>query len=109
MKLSQTPSEDLQVGQYIYYKGYFYIVVELRDEKVLILNPSQRTIQVNASNCRPTDAYARKVTYKGKPYLVTEKGLIISLTTNKVMKWPLTNGDRIGVLDKAGWESLCFS
>lgn len=50
--------------------------------------------QITATNLRP----ANIISLSGRDYIVTAKGLIISITSGKAMKWKDNNGNRIKLL-----------
>lgn len=95
-----------KIGQYVTYKNAVHMVVATAGNTgawVRLINPAvgQGKVQVNGANCSHTNyAPARVIGHKGAEYLVTGKGLIISLTTNRVMNWGDENGNRIAILSK---------
>lgn len=98
---------SLQLGSYVTYKSNSYIAVSYLPETklVTILNPVDGITKLNVkyTNVKVlphTPAIA--VQYKDARYLVTAKGLIISLVTKRPMKWNATNMNRICILSLAG-------
>lgn len=92
----------MEVGNYVLYKGNHYLIVDVRDSKRLILNNEGNKLQVNVSSLTATTLPpAVKLSYRGSEYLVTVKGLIISLATDKVMKWDENHGCRVAILQLA--------
>lgn len=90
----------MQAGSYVRYKGVVSIVTSTCNTTAKIMNPRKSGVklQVKLENLADTGKAAPIVEYKGKYYIVTKFGCIISLTTEKVMKWADNNGDRLGVL-----------
>lgn len=91
------------IGNYLIYITSNYIVIEENETTVKIRNPLDTTsagcVVVCKSNTITTGyVKARLVSYENKKYLVTSKGIIISLTSEKVMKWDEKNGNRIAIL-----------
>ena len=99
MQTELFPTESY-LGKYVEYKSKPYLVVDVRDNKVLLLNPEINSkIQVLISNIKLLNYKpANLVNYRGNDYLVTAKELIISLVSHKVMKWDASNGGRIAIL-----------
>lgn len=92
----------MEVGDYVLYKGNHYLIVDVRGTKRLILNKEGKKLQVNVSSLTATTIPpAAKVSYRGIEYLVTAKGLIISLTSKKVMNWDDNHGCRVAILQLA--------
>lgn len=92
----------LSVGHYVNYKNNTYLIAEDRGSLALIISPKTK-LQVSkakliATYLRP----ATKVTYLDHEYLVTGKGTIISLQTNKVMQWTKQHKERQEILTLAG-------
>ena len=91
--------------------GSVMLAVKYDDAKVTLLDvKTNRKVTLNRSNVvrykkDGKTFQARKVSYKGAEYLVTIKGLIVSLTTNKVMKWSEDNGNAVSIKTKAYLES----
>jgi len=86
------------IGSYVTYKSSTYLVVRSTANKVLLLSPDNK-VQVLASSVTKTNLRpAKQVRYRHADYLVTGKGLIISLTTCKVMRWLNTDGNRLAIL-----------
>ena len=88
---------QITLGQYVTYKQNTYLVVDVRNEKLLIMNKDNK-VQVNASSVEVTNLRPAK---EIDGYLVTGKGMIISLTSHKEMKWDENHGIRKALLAKA--------
>jgi hypothetical protein len=109
VKVSPTetsPSLVTETGRYVQYKGETYIVTKKNDNNtVQIYNPTKEgpsaKISVSPSNLTALESKAKIVTYKSEEYIVTPKKSIISLKTNKLMKWGDENGDRKAILQVA--------
>lgn len=110
--LEKAPSTEsttlptLEIGRYVKYKEGTYIVVKLNTNGTIqIYNPtlegSSAKISVSEKNLSPLDNKAAIVQYRDGEYIVTPKNTIISLTTNKIIKWGDDNGDRKAVLTLA--------
>ena len=84
------------LGSYVSYKNKTYLVTEVRRKNLLrILNPcgeKPEVLQVSHSsiNVLPLEPAAR-VELDERPYLVTGKGLIISVLSGKIMKWNISH------------------
>jgi alkylated DNA repair dioxygenase AlkB len=93
----------LETGRYVKYKEGTYIVTKMNDNGTYqIYNPTlegaSAKISVSAKNLSLLKDKANIVQYKEGEYIVTPKDTIISLTTNKIMKWGEENGDRKSIL-----------
>jgi len=90
---------DNLIGSYVTYKGNTFIVTEYDGTYVRIIKPScKRRVLFSSIKILENIKPARIVTYKDSSYIVTEKGLIISLTSHRIMKWGNENGNRIAIL-----------
>jgi hypothetical protein len=95
-----------EIGRHVNYKGRTYIVTKINDNGTIqiyspVIEGENGKLSVSESNLEVTSTKSKRVTHKGADYLVTPKDAIISLTSNRVMKWDDNNGDRIAILDKA--------
>ena len=95
----------LVLGAIVTFKGDYYVALGLSDKgpkgsvKIIAPHYGQAKLSVNRENVTVVDATPlSKVTHKGSDYLVSRKGTIISLTTNKVMRWADGNGNRTAIL-----------
>ncbi|NQZ74632.1 MAG: hypothetical protein HRT61_00725 [Ekhidna sp.] len=99
---TQTTYAPSPIGGYVKYKGTLQVIVDFNEDvtMVKILDPkTQVKLNVSTRNVSATQFDPMPVvTHKGKDYLVSVKGLIISLTTGRVMKWDASNGDRKAIL-----------
>lgn len=95
-----SPIDELEVGQYVIYKGKYYLIVCCKSGMLLLLSPEKK-VQVHQDNVIPTPELATLVIYRDAKYLVTPKRTIISLTTHRIMKWGEENGDRKAILQLA--------
>ena len=87
------------IGSYVVYKSNTYLVVRESEGMILLLSPEKGKVQVLASSVTKTNLRpAKQVRYRQTHYLVTGKGLIVSLTTCKVMRWLNTDGNRLAIL-----------
>lgn len=87
------------LGHYVEYKGQCFIVLQLRDDMILIgsadgVRFQVKTTSVKATKYRPAEV--RK--YRDQDYIVTAKGLIFSSRTGKLMQWPENDGNRKAIL-----------
>jgi hypothetical protein len=87
---------QIKLGQYVTYKQNIYLVVDIRYEKLLIMNKDNK-VQVNRTSIEVTNLRPAK---EIDGYLVTGKGMIISLTSHKEMKWDNNHGIRKALLAK---------
>ena len=87
---------QIKLGQYVSYKQNTYLVVDVRNEKLLIMNKDNK-VQVNASSVEVANLHPAK---EIDGYLVTGKGMIISLVSHKEMKWDDNHGIRKTLLAK---------
>lgn len=99
-------SVAMQPGQFVKFNNETFIVTKVNTNGTIqIYNPLLEGVSakksVSANNLQPLDGKAEVLTHKNAEYLVTPKGTIISLTTNKAMQWGKNNGDRREILAKA--------
>ena len=93
----------VQLGQYVSYKQQPYLVVGVQGTECRIMNSSNESklkvlvTSVTALNHKP----ASKVVNRNQKYLVTAKGLIISMATKRVMAWANGHGVREEILPQA--------
>jgi hypothetical protein len=95
-------------GSVVTYKDDYYVALEYNGATVKIIAPhvSQTKRSVKKSNLKLVDAPPLTlVKYRDAEYLVSVKGSIISLTTNRVMNWKEDNGDRKTILALAEVQS----
>ena len=98
---------NIQLGSYVSYKNKTYIIAEIKGNLIIIVSPTANTLQVGAKSIKVLNHEPAKiVSYRDTDYLVTTKGLIISLTTNKIMKWNETDGNRIAILNELNQEQV---
>lgn len=105
----QTPEVIFGKGQYVSYKGETYIVTkENENSTIQIYNPlkegADAKLSVSKENLTPLESKAKIVSNRGKEFIVTPRGTIISLITNKKMNWAEDNGERKEILEKAGFK-----
>lgn len=105
------PSTEVKIesGRYVKHQGETYIVTKINDNgTVQIYNPNKEGTDAKKSvaerNLEVTTNKGNIVPYRGAEYIVTPKGTIISLTSNKIMKWGEENGDRKAILALAQQE-----
>lgn len=98
-------AQTVEVGRYVKYTkdNDVYIVTKLNaNGTIQIYNPNKQGTaakkSVSPSNLTSLTDKATIVEYQGASYIVTPKETIISLTTNKVMKWGRDNGNRKAIL-----------
>jgi hypothetical protein len=107
VSIDTTPqTEPIQIGSYVTYQDTTYIVTQQNSNGTWqIYNPllegAAAKKSVSANNLVPGTVKARIVTYKNANYIVTPKGTIISLTSNKKMNWADNNGNRLAILELA--------
>jgi hypothetical protein len=99
-------AEQLEVGQYVEYQGTTYIVTKFnKNGTIQLLNPlddsEKGKVSVAAKNIKPTKFKGTIVEYRNIKYIVTSKGQIISLSSNRAMKWPENHGTRRHILSLA--------
>ncbi len=107
----KTLSFNMEIGSFVKYKGSTYIVTQFNENgTVQIYNPllegAAAKITVSKSNIEILSSKAKIVNYKEADYIVTPKGTIISLKSNKAMNWAENDGNRVAIikLSKAGQE-----
>ncbi len=91
----------IKAGSYVEYKGTTYMVVGHANGLVKIINPLVGNAKRQVKPCNLvilSFTPALTISLKGAEYLVTTKGIIISLTTGRLMKWADDNGNRITLL-----------
>lgn len=91
------------IGSIVKYNNSYRVVVGTVDNgrKWVLLNPLDNTkVQVvyTPTKCEATGKSMRQVTVRGFPYLISDKGTIVSLRTNRVMNWDSNHGLRKEVL-----------
>lgn len=87
------------LGQYVTYKENVYLVVRINGERILLLSPSKGKVEVKMTSVTTTNYKpARLVTNRGRDYLVTDKALIVSLTTWNVVHRSESDGIRKEIL-----------
>ena len=97
----------ITVGRYVKYKDEYFIVTKFNDNgTVQIYNPTKSGTaakkSVSPKNLTATKSEAKVVTYNDTEYLVTNKGEIISLKSNKKMDWSENDGNRVAIMELAG-------
>jgi hypothetical protein len=97
---------SMEIGSFVKYKGGTYIVTQFNENgTVQIYNPllegAAAKIPVSKANVEILSSKAKIVNYKDTDYIVTPKGTIISLTTNKAMQWLENDGNRVAILKLA--------
>jgi hypothetical protein len=116
VKGSQKDSEKenavpkLQRGRYVTYNSKTYIITQQTENGTWqIYNPllegAEAKISVAEANMKPLDILAKIVEYKDAEYIVTSKNTIISLKTNKRMRWGENDGNRKAILALASQNS----
>jgi len=104
--VNQPLSFDMEIGSFVKYQGSTYIITQFNDNgTVQIYNPTlegaSAKIPVAKRNLEVLSSKAKIVNYKDTDYIVTPKGTIISLTSNKAMNWAENDGNRVAILEKA--------
>ena len=91
----------LALGSIVSYQNDYWVALSYDGAQIKIIAPhrGQQKLSVSKAKCSPVDAPKLvEVSFKGASYLVSAKGTIISLTTNRVMQWKDGNGDRNQIL-----------
>jgi hypothetical protein len=98
----------LVLGSYVIYKQAYYVALGYDGKLVKLINPTLSNMKRNVStkHLSKTDVKCNEVMFEGNPYLVTLRDTIISLTTNKVMKWSDEHREREGILIEAHSQRL---
>ena len=105
--IGESTMQPVQLGSYVSYKNKTYIVSAINGTKLMIVSPTANTLQVGIKSVEVLNHEPAKiVSYRDANYLITSKGLIISLTTNKIMKWNETDGNRIAILNELNQEQI---
>jgi|TARA_R110000851_G_C12980920_1_gene556334 hypothetical protein len=95
------------LGQYGTFNNVWSIVVEVRADKILIIDGDGIKKQIALNNFKPREGnVALRVWYEGAEYLITKSKKIISLTTKKYMKWDDKHPIRRGILAVKGIDCL---
>lgn len=95
----------MNIGQYGQFNGVWNIVLEVRGDKLLIINQCGTKKQIASKNFIPrVGSCARTVYFNGTSYLVTKSQQIISLTSGKFMRWHQEHGVRKAILNLRGIE-----
>lgn len=98
----------IQVGSYVKFHGVPYVVTKINaNGTIQILNPNAEGVDSKKSVAERnlellTIPRMQIVEHQQGQYLVSAKGLIISMRTGKVMKWDNNNGNRKYILGLAG-------
>ena len=97
----------IEVGQYGQYKGKWYIVVDVREDRLLILGESnQDKKQISPKNFVVREGNkAKQIWYQGTAYLITKTKRIISLLSFKYMNWHENSAVRKSILAMTPIES----
>lgn len=98
---------ELIPGQYVKYNNETYIVTqENTNGTIQIYNPNlvgaSSKISVSKDKLTALNSKAKIVEHKGVNYIVTPSNTIISMTSNKVMKYLENDGNKKAILEKAG-------
>lgn len=99
--MTVTTSLNIVVGSYVSYKDTTHVVVELRGNLAVILNPTKGNakLQVAVKNLvAVANGNTVVVEYQGNEYIVTHKFTIISLRTGRVMNWAENDGNRVAII-----------
>ena len=93
----------MSIGSVVKYKNIFQVVVEEPEEHLVkILDPAtNKKLVVRKKNPHLVQVGKRLrkvVLANGSGYLVSPKGLIISMTSSRVMKWDKNHGIRKQIL-----------
>lgn len=92
---------SLALGSIVSYQNDYWVALSYDGAQIKIIAPhrGQQKRSVSKAKCSPVNAAPLvEVSYKGTSYLVSVKGTIISLTTNRVMQWKDGNGNRDTIL-----------
>ena len=95
---------SLALGSIVAYQNDYWVALYYDGSQIKIIAPhrGQQKRSVSKAKCSPVNASPMvEVSYKGASYLVSVKGTIISLTTNRIMQWKDGNGDRESILEIA--------
>ena len=100
---TQPINNELQIGQYVKFNEGTFIVTQINDNGTIqIYNPRLEGAEAKKSvagrNLEILNTQAEIVNYEGTDYIVTPKGTIISLKSNKIMNWDQNNGNRKAIL-----------
>lgn len=95
---------SMEIGSFVKYQGSTCIITQFNENgTVQIYNPllegATAKISIAKSNIEILSSKAKIVNYKDTNYIVTPKGTIISLTSNKAMNWAENDGNRIAILN----------
>lgn len=92
------------IGDVVKYKDDFWLVLGTKfDGKMLrIIAPHQGNgkLEIASRNAQPTGLKVTPVTFKNKPVLVTKRGMIISLISERLLRNDTADGKAI--LKQAG-------
>ena len=99
-------NNKIEPGRYVNYNNEIFIVTKINiNDTIQIYNPTLEGTAAKKSvamrNLKLLNSKAEIVKHKESSYIVTPKETIISLTSNKVMKWGEENGDRKEILLKS--------
>jgi hypothetical protein len=92
-------------GSIVVYKGDFWIV--MKDQKsspyIRIMRPhvGNEKREITASKAQPTGFATTEINYKGKDVLVTRKGMLISLVSERLLKNTTADGKAMLELARA--------
>lgn len=97
----------MQTGQYGKFEGEWYILLEDRGNLALVIGVGSDKKQIKKSNfvvASDKPNVCDRVTYEGTDYLITKSKRIISLDTNKYMKWDDKHPIRKAILGLKGLD-----
>ena len=98
---------EFNPGQYVKYNGETYIVTqENTNGTIQIYNPNlvgaSSKISVSKDKLTALNSKAKIVEHLGVNYIVTPSNTIISMTSNRAMKYLENDGNKKAILEKAG-------
>ena len=98
---------SIQIGSYVKFQNVVYVVTKVNPNRTIqIINPQAEGVDSKKSvaerNLEVLPFAPMQIIEHQGQYLVSLKGLIISLRTAKVMKWDDNNGNRKHILGLAG-------
>lgn len=95
--------DALQLGSIVRYNNDFHVALGYDGSLVKLIAPhvGNRKLNVSRRKVHPTGLSCTVVDYKDKRHLVTSKGTIISLVSNRVLKNTTRDGRNIVAIANA--------
>ena len=95
----------VQPGDYVTYKQNIYLAVDVDASGVQLVHPTRTKVRVSPANVQATSLRpATRVECRDRTYLVTGKGMIVSLLTKRICQWSANDGLRRQITELAAHD-----